>query len=388
MCACAKEQTGLSFLLVSAQYLPHLGGVENYTHAVAKELLRKGNCVTVVTTTPEGKEEAPGADMPVIRMPSAAFLHGRYPLLRRNREFREAVSRLDRKHFDAVVIQTRFYPLSVWGARYARKRGICPLVIEHGSAPLKMGGAAVSAGVRMVERFMTVLLLRTKPRFVGVSEAANDWLEKGFHVRSEGVVSNCVDHAAVDAIPARLPPMKEEIPPGTRTLFFAGRLTAEKGLPPLIDAAKDLDRELPLRLLIAGDGDLKEMVQRTGEPICYVGKLSFEQVIGAIKACDVFCFPSVQPEGLPTSLLEAGSCGAVVVSSQAGGSGEVVRDELTGYLLSESGSGAIEAALRSALTDPKAEERGKRLQSFVRTRFTWDRTAETLLSVCRKLQRE
>ena len=39
----------MNFLIFSAQYLPHMGGIENFTYNISKELLSRGNKVTVVT---------------------------------------------------------------------------------------------------------------------------------------------------------------------------------------------------------------------------------------------------------------------------------------------------------------------------------------------------
>ena len=38
------------YCIFSAQYLPHMGGVERYTYNLAKELINQGNEVVVVTS--------------------------------------------------------------------------------------------------------------------------------------------------------------------------------------------------------------------------------------------------------------------------------------------------------------------------------------------------
>ena len=44
---------GKKYCIFSAQYLPHMGGVENYTYHLAKELVERGNSVTIVTCNVE-----------------------------------------------------------------------------------------------------------------------------------------------------------------------------------------------------------------------------------------------------------------------------------------------------------------------------------------------
>ena len=42
--------------IFSAQYLPHMGGVERYTYYLAKEMTARGHKVVVVTSQCDGEE--------------------------------------------------------------------------------------------------------------------------------------------------------------------------------------------------------------------------------------------------------------------------------------------------------------------------------------------
>ena len=42
------------YCIFAAQFLPHMGGVENYTYNISKELIKRGNKVTVVTNNTTG----------------------------------------------------------------------------------------------------------------------------------------------------------------------------------------------------------------------------------------------------------------------------------------------------------------------------------------------
>ena len=48
---------GKKYCIFSAQYLPSMGGVENYTYNIAKKLIAKGNDVTIVTSNAHNLEE-------------------------------------------------------------------------------------------------------------------------------------------------------------------------------------------------------------------------------------------------------------------------------------------------------------------------------------------
>lgn len=43
-----------SYCIFAAQFLPHMGGIENYTYNISRELLRRGNEVVVVTNNTTG----------------------------------------------------------------------------------------------------------------------------------------------------------------------------------------------------------------------------------------------------------------------------------------------------------------------------------------------
>ena len=40
---------GKKYCIFAAQFLPHMGGIENYTYNISKELIRRGNQVVVIT---------------------------------------------------------------------------------------------------------------------------------------------------------------------------------------------------------------------------------------------------------------------------------------------------------------------------------------------------
>ena len=77
-----------SYCIFSAQYLPHMGGVENYTYHLAKELVEKGNEVTIVTCNVERvatyeKQEG----IKIYRLPCLNLINGRFPILKFNKVF-------------------------------------------------------------------------------------------------------------------------------------------------------------------------------------------------------------------------------------------------------------------------------------------------------------
>ncbi|KAF2332513.1 glycosyltransferase [Flavobacterium daemonense] len=113
--------------------------------------------------------------------------------------------------------------------------------------------------------------------------------------------------------------------------LFIGRLSEEKGIKNLLEAFK----ELPFELKIAGNGPAKQLVLDTAEEhanICYLGKLTNEQVSKELQKTQALIFPSVWYEGMPMTILEAFSASTPVLSSNLGAMTSLISDGSNGFL--------------------------------------------------------
>src|SRR5690606_8007727 len=126
------------------------------------------------------------------------------------------------------------------------------------------------------------------------------------------------------------------------SVVFVGRITRQKGLVHLLQAAPAIDPEAQL-VLCAGAPDTPEIAAEVKALVDDVrsargGVVWIEQMLGRAKvaqiltAASVFVCPSIyEPFGLVN--LEAMACEAPVVASAVGGIPEVVVDGETGYLV-------------------------------------------------------
>ena len=99
-----------------------MGGVERYTYNLAKKLVEDGNKVVIVTSNVYKLPEYERVDgIPVYRVPCWNLLAGRYPVLKMNTRFWKINRALKKKKFDMVIVNTRFYPHSLYGMMLAKK---------------------------------------------------------------------------------------------------------------------------------------------------------------------------------------------------------------------------------------------------------------------------
>lgn len=369
---------GKRLCLWSAHYPPHRGGVEQYTQNLAAALVERGHRVTVATTnlfdSPSIETESNGVE--VVRLPSHRLLKGRLPIPRRNGEYRRLMDHLHGSTFDGVLVNTRFYPHSLEGMRFARRQGVRPAVLDHGSAYLTLGQPAIDAVIARYEHLVTAMGKRHKPRYFGVSQASCRWL-KTFGIQAEGVLSNSIDAGAYRALSSGRP-FRDELGISDDALLvaFVGRIAPEKGITNLVEAARTLQGS-NIHFLAAGAGTLLEPLRKEApKNFALLGPLTPEDVSALLQQSDIFCLPT-RSEGFCTALLEASAWGCTPVITHVGGTDELIPNEETGIVLKDAEPDTIAGAIRTLANDwPRERARGERLRSLVDSEYSWQSAAE------------
>ena len=145
-------------------------------------------------------------------------------------------------------------------------------------------------------------------------------------------------------------------PPG---VLFVGRLSPEKGILELVQAADGME------LVVAGDGPLRDRVPgaRGFVPHHELGPLYERAAVVAV--------PS-RREGFGVACLEAMAHARPVVASAVGGLLDLVVDEETGLLVPPRDVPALRAALERLLGDAELRKRlGAAARERVREHFAW-----------------
>jgi glycosyltransferase involved in cell wall biosynthesis len=305
--------------------------------------------------------------------------------------------RATEEHFDFSATGARF--VAVTGPLSLRRvLAGAEVVHSHGLKAAAMTNAAMTGLVRAgTQRPRHVVTLHNAILASGLRARISELVER-LAVRPADVVlgasADLVDratelgarHAALVPVPAAPLPapkrsrteMREGL--GVREdealLLSIGRLAPQKSFPLLLDAVAAL-RDVPLRLVIAGEGLERETLAARIEveklPVTLLGHRDKNEVADLLAVADVFVLAS-RWEARALVVQEALRAGLPVVTTSVGGLPDLVAD--AARLVPWNDPRALAAALRDLLTDP--DQRAKLRAAGPRQAATWPSFAEAL----------
>ena len=325
-----------TYAIVASLFPPHVGGVERYSYNLAKKLTEHGNRVIVITSG-AGKVKEEGG-LKVYYLPSFLLLNGRLPIIKLGSKFKGLENILKTENIDYFIINTRFYSLSLWAAKFAYAEKKSAILIEHGSSHLTFNNKYLDIFVRFYNA-------------MNLDEI--DLMNKFDYRKKLGLTEN-------DFI-----------------ITYVGRIVGGKGLLELTSAVNEIRKEYSnVYLVVAGDGPyMKELVKHKTPYITLLGRIPYSDVISLLSSVDTFCLPS-ETEGFPTSVLEAVACKCYVITTTAGGSKELITNSQLGTIMKDNSSKSIEEALRAIIDHKESRiEASEKCYVRLKEKFTWDAVA-------------
>lgn len=156
---------------------------------------------------------------------------------------------------------------------------------------------------------------------------------------------------------------------GKPYLLYAGKLAANKGVLPMLRALAEARPGVPL--VAAARGELQDAflaeARRLGVEVRLLGWRSNAEVHDLMRGARALLFPSIWPEPLSRTLLEATALGTPVVATATGGTTDIVLHGETGLLASDEAGfaaaiarAAAEPGLRGTMSE-RARERARKL---------------------------
>ena len=247
---------------------------------------------------------------------------------------------------DASVVHSHTWYANLGGHAAKLLYGIPHVMTSHSLEPKRTWKAEqLGAGGHALSSFCERTAIEAADAVIAVSAQMRlDILECYPSVSADRVV---VIHNGVDAQRYRPDPRtdvleRNGVDPHRPIVVFVGRITRQKGMTHLLDAARWLDPGAQLVLCasapdtpaIAREIEAKvDDLKRSREGIIWIPHaLAQEEVIQILSHARVFVCPSIyEPLGIVN--LEAMACEVAVVATATGGIPEVVEEGVTGLLV-------------------------------------------------------
>lgn len=224
---------------------------------------------------------------------------------------------------------------------------------------------------RMVRQMLARTISRRADRIITVSEAVRDHLLQTCPQAAykTGVIYNGIDTRRFDRVdPAVVRAIRDRLSPnGGPLVGMVGRVGMQKGQELLLQAMQEVLREVPdARLALVGgvlDRNFAAMdrLRTVARELGIADRVAIDgycdDVPSVFAAMDIVIQPSLRPDSLPTTVLEAMASSKPVVAAANGGAPEMVVHGDTGLLIPTGDEAALAAAILGLLRDPALRQR-------------------------------
>jgi D-inositol-3-phosphate glycosyltransferase len=348
-------------LLVSANFRPHVGGIERFTENLAVGLVQRGHEVHVVCCRYDSapmREEVDGIQIERVR--SAYVLDRRlnvpYPVAEPVHLFATLRTRVAAS--DVVHVQDAIYATSFPALAVARRRRVPSVLTQH--------VAFVPQRTRLLDAVERAALAtfgrcaRLATVVAALNPAVADWVERQWGVGDVRVLPVGVPPAGPATDDRAEVRRSFGLSPDRFLALFVGRDVPKKGLDVFLGAA---DRAYELVAVTDRSGDAGGAT--------LLPFMSPERLQDLLRCVDCFVLPS-EGEGFPVSMQEAFASGLpVVTTSQPGYEHHLTPEDV---LYVERDAGAVREALRRLAGDKDLTRRlGERSRRVAERHFGLDR---------------
>lgn len=175
---------------------------------------------------------------------------------------------------------------------------------------------------------------------------------------------------------------KRKLESRARIVGHIGRLSMEKGTRGFVEAIPlILKHDDSVQVLIGGDGRLlkwtEDFVREKSicDRVMIAGWIPHDRLPDYLNDLRLLVIPS-HTEGLPNIMLEAMACGTPVLVTHVGAIKALVKDGITGFVLSDSSPEAIAAKVIEVIDSPSLGIVAEAAKEFVQREFSFEETLE------------
>jgi len=397
------KEKSKKILILTGIFPPDIGGPATQLDALARELIKNGYQVRVLTfrsKAPNNRSFAPKSYPYPVEKVSAHwpyFLKGfiflikglffalRTDILYNQDLYTAGLSSLIIKKILRKPLVTRFVGDSAWETASARGWIDDDILIFQEKK--------YSWPIEWRKKIRKKILLNSD-KIIVVSHFLKDLAQKiGLAPEKIKVIYNSVDFLETNSISASREELKKKLNFQGIVLLTIARLTPWKGINLLIEIMPELVKKYrQISLVVVGQGPeldkLKNLVQslHLENSVFFAGRLNRSQTMEHLKSADLFVL-NTNYEGMSHTLLEAMKIGVPIITTLAGGNPETIKDGQTGLLVGYNDKKEWLEAVNSILDNPDLAQRLVNQAKEDLGRFSWENLVQETIKVFENIKK-
>ena len=317
----------MKILIVTHYFAPHIGGIEIVAYHQAKELVKQGHEVTIVTSKLKREKTVEQIEgISIVRVPAWNLLEEKfdvpYPIFapRVVSTIIREIKRNDIIHVHGVLYLGSF--ISSLFARIYKK----PFIVTEHVGFVMYKNSIINVVEKLALRTIGLITLGASDAAIGLTIPGHTWIK---HYKNEAYyLPNGIDLELFDK------PTEQEkqairerynIPLDKFVVLFVGRFVPKKGADVLYNA-KD-----PSYLLVFVGGGIIPDYMKSDDSVKIIGSLPQKDLAMLYKASDVFILPSYG-EGFPAVIQEAMATGLPIITSKHNNLAQVFDSSLISFI--------------------------------------------------------
>ena len=238
-----------------------------------------------------------------------------------------------REHKPDLVFSYTIKPV-IYGSIAAKKAGVPRIyAMVTGLGRVYASGGIKARAIRLVTKMLYKRAFKACNRVIFQNrDDIEELLAQGYLCKEKTV---CVNGSGVNMERFIRTPLPEE-----PVFLMVSRIIREKGVMEYCQAARIVKQQFPnARFILLGgfDSSIGALKPEDLQPYVDEGSIEFpgevKDPVSYYQQAAVFVLPSYYREGLPRTLLEAMSCGRVIVTTDWPGCREPVEDGVNGYMI-------------------------------------------------------
>lgn len=357
----------LNIAFVSDFFFPGKGGVETHIKTIGEELFALGHNVIVITHKYKGYKGK-------IKIGNLIVYYLDIPIITNNMTFPTIFANyvifkeiFTKHNIEIVHGHQSLSNLCLEGIYHASNMNIRTIMTDHSIFE-----------IAKLERILVNNISKFICKNVDWAICVSNISKENTHLRTN-IPLDKISVIPNGIIPDRFYPIEKVVGDKIRILFIS-RLAFRKGIDLLIEALPLICQDKQFEIFIVGDGPKKsELIQIIDEndlhnQVKMLGEVEYEEVPEILRNGDIFLNTSLT-ESFCMGVLEAASCGLLVVSTNVGGIHEVLKED--NILYSEPTPEDITAQIhRAAQIIREGRNNQSRIYEMIVEKYDWSKIAK------------